>query len=832
MEWQPRIESSTVSVGSPAHLTVTTSGRTALADPDLWGANGNVLDIARAGNTLYIAGSFRSVGDNIGGFAPTKAQTGELLRPFPKVAGSVGAMVPDGSGGWYIGGEFSAVGGKPRSCLAQIRADGSVTDWNPNVSGSPGYIDPPAVIALALHGNRLFVGGAFREIDGQPHENFGCVDAQTGTAIDCNLDVTPEGFVAALLVDRDILFVAGGFSTLAGQPRGSLAALDAVTGNVLPWRADVVGGAYALQARDDTLYVGGDYIAIAGIERHMLAAIDIRTGQLLPFDARASGVYRDYLPQPQVAALALLGDTLFVAGNFTQIGGTARTSLAALDATTGDALSWSPPPVGPQYEGFPPRLCAAIAVSSATVYVGGWFEAIGNESRPFAAALSRQDGALLGWNPEPDLAVGLIVPCGGTVYVGGIFSLMGRWQHRAGLAAIDIGTGSVKAWNPNPDGAICTAVAVTDGHVFVSGDFSTIGSTPQPRRYFAELDTLNGEATGWNPGADETANVLLLEGNTLYAGGEFTQIGGLARDRLAAVDATTGEVTNWNPGANSSVYALAKNGSTIYVGGLFSQIGGLMRRGVGAVSSATGDVMPWNPDTDNSTVYSLLISGDRLYVGGGFGHIGGQPRTSLAALDLTTGAATDWDPGLTQWDVVTPRVWGLAMMDSLICVGGSFASVAGRPRVCLAAVDTSSGLPTDWDPSLNGLVWSLVTDGNTIYVGGGFTRAGGLPASGLASFSSAQEPPSGPLAFGLAQSIPNPAISSAVIRFTLPEATSVTFTVYDVQGRLLATPLDHAVQQAGLHEVRVQADRWKSGVYLYRLVAGGRSASGKMVVIR
>src|SRR5438876_3473765 len=130
-----------------------------VANPNLWGANGNVVGIARSGNTLYIAGSFRSVGENSGGFVPIDARTGEELRPLPKVAGSVGVMVPDGTGGWYIGGEFTAVGGRPRSCLAQIGADGSVTNWNPGVTGSPGYIDPPAVSAIAVWGDRIFVGG-------------------------------------------------------------------------------------------------------------------------------------------------------------------------------------------------------------------------------------------------------------------------------------------------------------------------------------------------------------------------------------------------------------------------------------------------------------------------------------------------------------------------------------------------------------------------------------------------------------------------------------------------------------------------------------------------
>ena len=139
-------------------LTLPAGAAVPLVNAALWGADGNVLDIARSGNTLYIAGSFRSVGESGGGFVPTDANTGSLLRPFPKVAGSVQTMIPDGTGGWYIGGEFTGIGGKQRSCLAQIRTDGTVTDWNPGVTGSPSYIDPPSVWALARCGNRVFAG--------------------------------------------------------------------------------------------------------------------------------------------------------------------------------------------------------------------------------------------------------------------------------------------------------------------------------------------------------------------------------------------------------------------------------------------------------------------------------------------------------------------------------------------------------------------------------------------------------------------------------------------------------------------------------------------------
>ena len=817
---------------STGHHAGAPSTRTPVTDPNLWGADGNVLDIARSGNTLYIAGSFRSVGENSGGLVPVDARSGDALRPFPKVAGSVHAIVPDGSGGWFIGGEFTAVAGKPRSCLAQIRADGSVTDWNPNVTGSPGYIDPPQVTAIAVSGDRVFVGGGFREVGGQPHENLGCVDARSGVVLDWNLDTDQEGWVYGLASTDSTVFVGGYFFSIGGQSRRCLAAVDAFTGVVRPWQADAIGAVWALLPHADRLYVAGEFGGIAGEIRNMLAAVDLRTGHLLPFDAQASGIYLQYAPPPQIRALALVGDTLYAAGNFTQIGGQPRAGLAMLNPTTGDALAWTAPHPGPQWEGFPPRLCNALAVAREAVFVGGWFETVGGESRPFAAALSKETGALMGWNPRPDLPVSTVVASGDILYLGGIFGLVGDWKHRAGLAAIDLTTGAVRPWNPNPDGSICTAIAVREGRVFVSGNFANIGGAPQPRRRFAALDTLNGEVTEWNPGGNSVGTVFLLEGDMLYVGGEFTEVGGQARNYVAAIDAMSGEVLPWNPNANWPVYALARGGSTIYLGGIFQRMGGQPRRGIAAVAAGTGALLRWNPDTDNGIVESLLVAGNTVYVGGAFAQIGGQPRRSLAALDALTGFATAWNPDPTQWDIVNPRIRALALTDSFLYVGGSFASIGGQPRICLAALDTSTGLATEWDPGLDGLVWSLAADGNTVYVGGGFTRAGGLPAVGLAAFSIPIEPPPVPPAFALAQCIPNPVQSGAVIRFSLPEPATVTLAVYDLQGRRIATLLDHAFREAGRHDVSVPSERWRPGVYLYRLEGGGRSATRKMAVIR
>ena len=51
-------------------------------------------------------------------------------------------------------------------------------------------------------------------------------------------------------------------------------------------------------------------------------------------------------------------------------------------------------------------------------------------------------------------------------------------------------------------------------------------------------------------------------------------------------------------------------------------------------------------------------------------------------------------------------------------------------------------------------------------------------------------------------------------------------------GRRVALLLDGAVQQAGPHEVAVEAATWPSGLYLYTLEAAGQRRTGKMALVK
>jgi len=142
---------------------------------ETWVTNGTVRAIVRTTDTVYIGGAFTYVGPCTGSGVPLDATTGLPLATFPKVNGPVSACIADGSGGWYIGGEFTQVGGVARNRIAHILADGSVDlSWNPNANNS--------VQALAVSGTTVYAGGGFTSIGGQTRNSIAALDAATGNA--------------------------------------------------------------------------------------------------------------------------------------------------------------------------------------------------------------------------------------------------------------------------------------------------------------------------------------------------------------------------------------------------------------------------------------------------------------------------------------------------------------------------------------------------------------------------------------------------------------------------------------------------------------------------
>jgi hypothetical protein len=114
----------------------------------------------------------------------------------------------------------------------------------------------------------------------------------------------------------------------------------------------------------------------------------------------------------------------------------------------------------------------------------------------------------------------------------------------------------------------------------------------------------------------------------------------------------------------------------------------------------------------------------------------------------------------------------------------------------------------------------------------GPTKQGPYAVLGSEEEALVEAPRDRPDSFRILGNAPNPFGERTEIAFTLPEASTVSLVVYDVLGRVVARPIQEVRQQAGTHRVPVDASRWASGTYLYRLTTEKGSETGRMTLVR
>jgi hypothetical protein len=175
-------------------------------------------------------------------------------------------------------------------------------------------------------------------------------------------------------------------------------------------------------------------------------------------------------------------------------------------------------------------------------------------------------------------------------------------------------------------------------------------------------------------------------GDTMYLGGAFHKVTNssrtvtYARSNLLAFSASTGAVAPMAPTFDGPVWALLVNGSSLYVGGAFRQVNGVARRGLVKLDASTGAIDPtFKPIIKWGNVTEIRLVGGRLLIGGTF------PKR-LAALDPTTGADTGYlslgMSGSIASNAGSTRVYRFAVNpagDRLVAIG-NFTTVAGEPR--------------------------------------------------------------------------------------------------------------------------------------------------------
>ena len=679
------------------------------ASPTAIVSGGSVDAVAVSGSTAYLAGTFTHVGGTpTGSFVELDGASGQVQAGLPLVATADSTRpvltAPDGAGGWYVAGAssvgaetFTSGGGET---LAHIRADGSVDpNWKPTVDGY--------VLSIAASATTVYLGGGFGLVNGSVRRgNVVALDPTTAAVkgFDAQLG---GGMVTAIALSDSTLYVGGLFSTVNGSiARNHLAAFDATTGTVTDFDPNIAGSVSALAVSGSTVYVGGNGLAAfdattgaatgfnpgvvgmvsalavsgttvyaGGSFGNELAAFDAVTGAPTSFYPSISGDD----PNSRVWSIAVSGSTVYACGSFSTVNGSLpRDNLAAFDASTGTATSFTASPGG---------RCTFVGAFGSHVFIAGAFNSIGGVRRNGLAAIDLANGQVTGFDPNLPgnfFSFRALAVSGSTVYVGG---------GPTGFAALDADTGTPTGGDLQIYGTV-EALAVSGSTLYAGGYFSTVNGSIT-RNNLAAFDTATGAATGFDPNVSGMVSSLAVTGSTVYAGGYFSTVNGAtARNNLAAFDAATGAATSFDPNMNGGVAALVVTDSTLYAGGYFTTVNGsTTRNNLAAFDAATGTATSFDPNV-NGQVAALLATDSGLYAGGYFSSVNGSTtRNGLAGFDRARGAATGWDPN------PSAGVNALALGARGLSVGGQFTTVGGGTQfVGPFAQFASVNLPLDTTP--------------------------------------------------------------------------------------------------------------------------------------
>ncbi|MEO0898288.1 MAG: T9SS type A sorting domain-containing protein [Bacteroidota bacterium] len=649
--------------------------------------SGDIKTMVVSGDTLYAGGTFNgTIGFPTGRAARLTAEDSLPPLPFPEFAGTVETIIPDGSGGWFVGGSFFTVDNQPIRRLAHVLPDYTV---DPNFAPNPNS----TVDELYLVNDTLFIAGNFTQIGGQTRNRFASYDLGAGVLTNFNPDVNSR--IYDMTAWNDTMMIVGQFTTVGGSTRERVAMVNKQTGSVLPFAPSFNGIVYSLAWNDTMMVFGGQFTSVAGQTRNRTARIIRSTGALSPVATSVNNIVRD---------MEIVDGILYMGGAFTQVDGQGRNRLASIDLTNQSVTAWNPDANNQVY---------SIAAWNDTMMIGGNFTLLGGLPQERAAKINRFTGVTYSFAPKPNSTVNKILVDGNEILIGGSFQAT-RTESRSRLFALDLGTVETLPLAPTINGSV-EEILMWNDTMMLAGAFTTINGTSRQR--LASLDPLTNQLGPLSMDIDNTVFSLTAWNDTMMFGGRFDVINGIPQTNLAAINQTTSTLLPWQPEPGSDVLAVSRAAGKNVVGGSFSTFKTRTRNRAMAIDMQNDRIFQWNPDLRGfiaPTANCLHIDTDAIYIGGRFTAMGDSSASNLGAVDKIAGMATGESIPIADevWDVTTKG-------DSILFVG-EFREVDGVFRQYGAGVNKNNWQLNNWQPELEDDGLFIENTGSNIFVGGKF----------------------------------------------------------------------------------------------------------------
>ena len=762
------------------------------------------------------------------GCLPALAQMAPSPVPNLQLAdgGTIKAMALQADGKLIVAGRFSAVNGVARRNIARINPNGSVDQtWAPEITSRPQEFDY-GILTMCLVGDRLFIGGTFSAVGGRNRKGlakisttgFGEPDPQWDPAPSNGGNTAFDYKTFGLVSDGVSLFVGGKFRFIGGQARPGVAklGLDGTGAAVVGWNPNPATlsdkGITALALDGSFLYAAarnpdptnriGDLIRIStgngavdsgwhppvGISEYFIDALVVsatdvfaggwsyayRPGTTLPtsnkivramvrkFSVSGSGA-SDPSWQPAIAgandadpdtetnvtALGLDGGSLFIGGVFASVGGVARRDMVKVSTSGAGAVdaAWR---ANADLAKDDFADVEAFIIRGSQVIAGGSFRRINGEVALGIAPIDTLSGALGGnYRAQvqfPAFVTAVARQSDGKLVLGGNFFLAnGLVRH--GLVRVNTDGSVDEGWQPATEDAQINDIAIVGNDIFVAGTFTAMGG--QSRKGLAKLSAIGSDVAdpSWDPNVEGYVGAIQSAGSHLYLGGSFNTVGGVAIHGLARVSASgTGALDNaWHPQVSNlrEVVCVLVGNDGVFAGSVASQQGasGPSLQKFTLISGAEATAFH---TTLTKGLNALALDGSWLYAGG--------DRT-LVRMKSDTGARDSKFNIAPNKDVVTIRISGTKLY-----AGGIFSRIGGVARAGLARIDTTGNgrVDRDWDPmpqhvesgrpgSLGyfGVLPSIISlrvEGDTVLAGGEYDTIGGEARLSFATLVTAHAP--------------------------------------------------------------------------------------------